>query len=74
MTVMNEQAYRKVEEKIEAALRSQARELDISGGRKDADKLTKVPESLNTSFVSFAEYREICSQVAAFHCAFAHPE
>jgi internalin A len=43
---MISRAYKEAEEKIEAALRSQATELDISGGGTSLDALTSLPGSL----------------------------
>ena len=44
---MMNQAYKDAEEKIEIALRSQATELDISGGGTPLSSLTALPESLS---------------------------
>ena len=41
-----DEAYRRAEEKIEAARRSAAKELDLSQGYQSSQKLTEVPESL----------------------------
>lgn len=44
-----DEAYRRAEEKIEAALRSEAKELDLSAGRdsKYSEKLTELPRALS---------------------------
>jgi len=42
-----DEAYRVAEEKIEAARRSGAKDLDLSGGQLDSEKLTELPESLS---------------------------